>query len=82
MSYATLVDWLKGRVAATLGLTPAVVKIDVAFSDYGLDSTFALDLCVRLEHEFGILAEPTIAWDYPTIDAIARHLAEQPRAAS
>ena len=51
-------------------------------NDYGLDSVFALDLCTALEHEFGILAQPTIAWDYPTIDAVARHLAEVARAAS
>ena len=81
-TYTTLVDWLTNRVAAYLGTKPAAIATDVPFGDYGLDSVFALDLCTDLEHEFGILAQPTIAWDYPTIDAIARHLAEVPRAAS
>ena len=81
-SDTALVDWLTNRVAAYLGTTPAAIETDVSFADYGLDSVFALDLCTGLEHEFGILAQPSIAWDYPTIDAIVRQLAEVPRAAS
>jgi acyl carrier protein len=81
-TYTTLVDWLTNRVAAYISTTPAAIATDMSFGDYGLDSVFALDLCTALEHEFGILAQPTIAWDYPTIDAVARHLAEVARAAS
>ena len=79
MSYATLVDWLTNRVAAYLATNPAAIATDVSFGDYGLDSVFALDLCTDLEHEFGILAQPTIVWDYPTINAIAGHLTEELR---
>ena len=46
------------------------------FGDYGLDSVFALNLCTDLEQEFGILAQPTLTWDYPTIDAVAGHLTQ------
>jgi acyl carrier protein len=78
-SYDTLVDWLTNRIAAYLSTEPAAIETDVAFGDYGLDSVSALNLCADLEHEFGILAQPTITWDYPTIDAIAGHLSEDPR---
>lgn len=71
-----LTDWLIARVATYLNSDPDMVDTDTAFGDYGLDSVFALNLCTDLESEFGILAEPIVAWDYPTIDAIAGHLTE------
>jgi len=43
---------------------------------------FALTLCSDLEYEFGIIADPTLAWDYPTIDAMAGYLTEELRIAS
>jgi acyl carrier protein len=75
-AYDTLVDWLIERVAVYLATSPAAIETDKAFGDYGLDSAFALSLCTDLEAELGILVDPTIAWDYPTIDDIAGHLAE------
>ena len=75
-AYDTLVDWLINRVAGYLSTYPDVIETDKALGDYGLDSVFALNLCTDLEFEFGILAEPTIAWDYPTIDDMAGHLTE------
>jgi len=71
-----LVDWLINRVAAYVNAGPDTIETDKAFGDYGLDSVFALTLCTDLEYEFGVLAEPTLAWDYPTIDDMARHLTE------
>lgn len=72
-----LVDWLVDRIATYLATTADAVDTDMAFGDFGLDSAFALSLCTDLEAEFGILAEPTVTWDYPTIDAVAEHLAEE-----
>jgi acyl carrier protein len=74
ITYDTLVDWLTNRIAAYLNKEAAAIETDVALRDYGLDSVFALNLCADLEYEFGLFAQPTIAWDYPTIDAIAEHL--------
>lgn len=71
-----LVDWLITRVATYLNTDPDTIETDTPFGDFGLDSVFALSLCTDLEYEFGILAEPTVAWDYPTIDDIAGHLTE------
>lgn len=78
-AYDTLVDWLINRIAGFLATSPAAIETDKAFGDYGLDSAFALNLCTDLETEFGIRVEPTVAWDYPTIDDIAGHLAAQTR---
>ncbi|WP_055479978.1 acyl carrier protein [Sphaerimonospora mesophila] len=35
-----------------------------------------LNLCVDIEEATGLLVEPTLAWDHPTIDAITAHLTE------
>jgi acyl carrier protein len=78
-AYDTLVDWLIDRIAVYLATSPAAIETDKAFGDYGLDSAFALNLCTDLETEFGILVEPTVAWDYPTIDEMAGYLATQTR---
>jgi acyl carrier protein len=76
-AYDILVDWLVGRIAGYLATTPAAIETDKAFGDFGLDSAFALNLCTDLETEFGLHVEPTVAWDYPTINDIAGHLAER-----
>jgi acyl carrier protein len=81
-TYSALVDWLTNRVAAYLNTEPAAIATDSAIGDYGMDSVFALTLCSDLEYEFGIIAEPTLAWDYPTIDAMAAYLTEELRVAS
>jgi acyl carrier protein len=78
-THTTLVDWLTNRIAAYLNTEPATIASDVAINDFGLDSVFALSLCRDLEYELGILTEPTIAWDYPTIEALAGHLCDEPR---
>jgi acyl carrier protein len=81
-TYTTLVDWLTNRVAAYLNAEPAAIATDSAIGDYGMDSVFALNLCADLEYEFGIVVEPTLAWDYPTIDAMAAYLTEELKIAS
>ena len=81
-TYTALVDWLINRVAANLNIAPAAIATDSSISDYGVDSVFALTLCADLEYEFGIVVEPTLAWDYPTIDAMAAYLTEELKIAS
>jgi acyl carrier protein len=53
-----------------------------AFADYGLDSVKAVELAYELEnwlgeHSGGLRLDlgATIAWNFPTIDALARYLA-------
>lgn len=67
--------WLIERVAVYLRLPPAEIDPTVKLRTYGLDSIHALSLCVDVEEAVGLLVEPTLAWDHPTIDDIAAHLA-------
>ena len=46
------------------------------FSYYGLDSLDAVALATELEAWLGEPVAPDIAWDYPTVHAVAAYLAE------
>ena len=71
-------DWLVGQLSSRL----AVDSIDVRrpFSEYGLDSTEAVSLALTMETWLGRPVPPTLVWDYPTVEALARHLAGKPAA--
>ncbi|WP_447002310.1 acyl carrier protein [Saccharothrix isguenensis] len=77
MSDEALRAWLIDTVAGYLGLPASQVGTKVALRSLGLDSVHAMGLCVDIEEHWGILVEPTLAWDFPTIDTIAAHLAGQ-----
>lgn len=74
MSEDLLRAWLVDAVAGYLGLLPSQVGTDVKLRSLGLDSVHAMGLCVDIEERWGVLVEPTLAWDFPTIDAIVAHL--------
>ncbi|OIJ96819.1 acyl carrier protein [Streptomyces monashensis] len=71
-----LAVWLSDRIALYLRRRPEEIAPAVPLAEYGLDSVAALSLCGDIEEDFGLILEPTVAWDYPTIDALAAHLAE------
>jgi acyl carrier protein len=66
--------WLVDAVAGYLALPPSQVGTEVKLRSLGLDSVHAMGLCVDIEERWGILVEPTLAWDFPTIDTIVAHL--------
>lgn len=67
-------DWLIERVAFYLEMTAEQVDPDQLLVEIGLDSVYAMSLCGDVEERFGLLVEPTMAWDHPTVNAIAEHL--------
>jgi acyl carrier protein len=44
--------------------------------ELGLDSVYAMTLSGDVEERFDIEVEPTMAWDHPTVNALARHLTD------
>jgi acyl carrier protein len=72
-----LSDWLVDKVAFYLQKSTSEIKTDQPLSGYGLDSVYAVSLCGDLEDILGIYVEPTLAWDYPTIDEIVNFLRQE-----
>jgi acyl carrier protein len=58
-----------------LDIERAEIDIGAPFSAFGLDSLKAVSLAGELETWLGRSLPPTLLWDYPTIDALATHLA-------
>jgi acyl carrier protein len=68
--------WLIARLAKYLELAPEDIDVRESFNNYGLDSRTAVGLSGELERWLRRPLPPTLAWDYPTIELIARFLTE------
>ncbi|MEM8612136.1 MAG: AMP-binding protein [Cyanobacteria bacterium P01_H01_bin.105] len=71
-------QWLIQWLAQRLRTAPAQIDLNRALADYGLDSVMAVELAQDLE-DFLTLSRPldvTLAWNFPTIAALSKHLAE------
>lgn len=74
MTPADVAAWLVERVAEYREVAPAEIDTSVPLAELGLDSVYVLSLCGDVEDTWGLVVEPTVAWDHPTIDALAAHL--------
>lgn len=70
-------NWLCAKIADLLGVPADTIDVTLPFSFYGLDSIAAIGLAGELEELVGMKLSPTLTWDYPTIETMARHLAQQ-----
>ncbi|MEO1131517.1 MAG: phosphopantetheine-binding protein, partial [Cyanobacteria bacterium J06639_1] len=67
-------DWLIAKLAAATGLDPDDIEIDEAFANYGLDSSVALSLTGELGEWLGRDLEPTLFWEYTSVETLADFL--------
>ncbi|MEN0064951.1 MAG: SDR family NAD(P)-dependent oxidoreductase [Myxococcota bacterium] len=68
-----LVRQLSALVSQVLGFD-GPVDPGVGFFELGLDSLLAVDLADRLRATTGLVVPPTVAFDHPTVHALARHV--------
>ncbi|HEX8145430.1 MAG TPA: acyl carrier protein [Pyrinomonadaceae bacterium] len=77
LSIEDIQNWFVSKLAEELGLKPEEIDIHEPFASYGLDSMTMVTLSGDLEEWLGLRLAPTLAWDYPTIEALAQYLATE-----
>ncbi|HET7505112.1 MAG TPA: acyl carrier protein [Kofleriaceae bacterium] len=73
-SVQTLRPWLADRVATYVQRPVDEIQTDIPLAEYGLSSVYALTLTGEIEDHLGVVVDPTVMWDHPTIDALAEAL--------
>ena len=66
--------WLVSYLSELLEIEPSEVDVAIPFDRYGLDSSAAVGMTGDLEEWLGSELDPTLMYDYPTIEALAEHL--------
>ncbi|HEY9760973.1 MAG TPA: AMP-binding protein [Trichocoleus sp.] len=69
--------WMSQWLAEALQTSEMAIDVRKPFAEYGLDSVTAVELADALETALKLPLEPTLAYEYPTIEALAHHLAAQ-----
>lgn len=63
-------NWLRDKIAAELKIKSEEVSLQTTFAGYGLDSIVIVTLVDDLEEWLGTSLDPTIFWEYPTIETL------------
>ncbi len=70
--------WLVSKIGERLRVNPLDIDVREPFARYGLDSVAAVSLSGDLENWLGRRLSPTLVYDYPSIEVLAKYLAEAP----
>lgn len=73
-------NWLVSYLAELLVIEANKINLTIPFDRYGIDSSTAIGLTGDLEKWLGINLDPTLVYDYPSVEAFAHHVAEQVKA--
>jgi len=68
-------DWLALHISERLNIEPDDIDIQESFDSYGLSSKEAVILSGDLEDWLGRRLSPTLVYEHPTIESLARYLA-------
>jgi acyl carrier protein len=74
---ATLVEQIAGFIAAKTPEFSIDEHRDTSFSSLGLDSADHVRLSTLIEDQLSVDVDPTLAFDYPTINALVAHLEQR-----
>lgn len=73
-SHEEIQEWLKKRIAEEIKASPDAIPIDEPFTNFGLDSIMFVTLVTDLEDWLSVSLDPTIFWEYPSIEVLAEWL--------
>src|SRR5919199_1742858 len=76
-SNAEIQAWIVSYMAQLLEIDPDEVNVSIPFDQYGLDSSAAVGMTGDLEDWIERKIDPTLLYDYPTIEGLAQHLGEE-----
>ncbi|MGO8962191.1 SDR family NAD(P)-dependent oxidoreductase [Mycobacterium sp.] len=74
---AKIADWFVSQLSREVDVPATDIDPSRPFAYYGLDSVHAIRLTAALESWLGRELSPTLPYEYPTIDLLSRHLAEE-----
>lgn len=67
-------EWMVDYLAELLEVDVDEIETDIPFDRFGLDSTAAIGMTGDLEDWLECRLDPTLLYDYPTIESLAGHL--------
>ena len=67
-------QWITLYVANLLEVDSEEIDTTIPFDRYGLDSSAAVGMTGDLEDWLGCEIDPTLVYDYPTIEALVEYL--------
>jgi myxalamid-type polyketide synthase MxaE and MxaD len=76
-SAAEIEAWLIAYIAELAGLPLTEIGVDDEFISLGMSSAEAVILTGDIQTWLGIVLDPTLAWEHPTIRASAIEIARQ-----
>ena len=77
-SEAEITAWCVAHLAKALRRPEEKIDPQTKFARLGVDSAMAVYLVAELEEWLGRELAPEVAFEYPTIAELARHLAGEP----
>jgi acyl carrier protein len=70
---ANVREWLIDYIADLMGVEKSAISEHAQFSSLGLDSAAVIGMTGDLSDWLGKEIDPTIVYEYPTIEGLARH---------
>jgi acyl carrier protein len=70
-------QWLVDYLANVLQISPDDVDVTIPFDDFAIDSATAIGMTGDLESWLGRTVDPTLIYDYPTVEQFSKCLEEQ-----
>ena len=70
-------SWLISELQDLLSVDAGELAVDKPLVDYGLSSMTGMMFSGSIEDWLQIRLEPSVAWEYPTIESLAAYLADE-----
>lgn len=71
-----IAQWCTQFIATTFDIPLAEIYSDAEFQSFGFDSTALVGFSAELEAWLGRELDPSVLFNYPTVDRLADHVAE------